>query len=142
THDPAARAALATLLHGEQLRMQITGMPGLFVRQLIPPGVTGLACPADPAQYVPSADKTGNVWVRIDDAGCAETADAGGAFHATTHCGLTQFASWCFLDNISQDEYVGHIFGLGAVARAVDDPELNAIAVDMLGQVSAHLAAN
>jgi hypothetical protein len=131
THDPAARAALATLLHGEQLRMQITGVPGLFTRQLIPPGITGLACPTDPAAYVPSPDKTANVWVRIDEHGCA---------NGTTHCGLDAFAGWCFLDNISQDEYVGHVFALGAVVRLVDDPELHAIAVDLLSQVGHHLA--
>jgi hypothetical protein len=117
THDPAARTALATLLHGEQLRMQITGVPGLFVRQLIPPGITGLACPTDDASYAPSPDKTTNVWV-----------------HATG-----AFAGWCFKDNVSQDEYVGHIFALGAVARLVDDPELRAIAVDLLRQIGHHL---
>jgi len=130
THDPAARAALATLLHGEQLRMQITGAPGLFARQLIPPGVTGLACPTDPAAYVPSPDKTANVWVRIDEHGCA---------NGTTHCGLEQFAGWCFLDNISQDEYAGHVFALGAIVRLVDDPELRAEAFDLLHQVGQHL---
>jgi hypothetical protein len=131
THDPAARAALAMLLHGEQLRMQITGVPGLFVRQLIPPGVAGLACPTDPAAYTPSPDKTSNVWVAIDDHGCA---------NGTTHCGLDAFAGWCFKDNVSQDEYAGHVFALGAVVRLVDDPELRAIAADMLSQIGHHLA--
>jgi hypothetical protein len=131
THDPAARAALAMLLHGEQLRMQITGVPGLFVRQLIPPGVPGLACPTDPAAYTPSPDKTSNVWVAIDDQGCA---------NGTTHCGLDAFAGWCFKDNVSQDEYAGHVFALGAVVRLVDDPELRAIAADMLSQIGHHLA--
>src|SRR3569623_2030916 len=82
THDPAARTALETLLHGAQLRMQSTGVPGLFTRELIPPGVAGIACPADPAAYTPSPDKPSNVWVRIDAAG------SGGG---TTHCGLAQF---------------------------------------------------
>lgn len=131
THDPAARATLATLLHGEQLRMQITGVPGLFVRQLIPPGVPGLACPTDPAAYTPSPDKTSNVWVMIDAQGCA---------NGTTHCGLDAFAGWCFKDNVSQDEYAGHVFALGAVVRYVDDPELHAIAADMLSQIGHHLA--
>jgi hypothetical protein len=140
THDPAARAALATLLGGERTRMAITGVPGLFVRQLIPPGVAGLACPTDPARYVPSPTKTSNMWVRIGSDGCAQTADGTGAFHSTAHCGLAAFANWCFLDNISQDEYAGHVFALGAVARLVDDPELHAIAVDLLGQVGTHLA--
>ena len=120
THDPAARETLATLLHGEQLRMQITGVPGLFTRQLIPPGVAGLACPTDPAAYTPSPDKTSNVWVHAQGA----------------------FAGWCFLDNVSQDEYVGHMFALGAVAHLVDDPALRAIAVDLLDQIGKHLVAN
>jgi hypothetical protein len=140
THDDAARTALATLLHGEQLRMRITGVPGLLTRQLIPPGVAGLQCPTDPALYVPSVDKTENRWVTIDVAGCVETADAGGTLHATTHCGLADFAGWCFLDNISQDEYAGHVFALGAVARLVDDPALHALAVDLLDQIGEHLA--
>ncbi len=140
--DRAAHDILATLLAGEQQRMQITGVPGLFVRELIPPGISGLACPTDPALYVPSPDKTANRWVAIDAAGCAEVADTSGAFHATAHCGLAAFASWCFLDNISQDEYVGHVFALGAVARLVDDAELHAIAVDLLDQVGAHLVAH
>jgi hypothetical protein len=142
THDPAARDVLATLLAGERQRMQITGVPGLFVRQLIPPRVTGLACPTDPALYTPSADKTANRWVAIDAAGCADVADATGALQPTSHCGLAAFAGWCFLDNISQDEYVGHVFALGAVARLVDDPELNAIAVDLLDQLGNHLVAH
>jgi hypothetical protein len=142
THDPAARALLAELLRGEVLRMKITGVPGLFTRQLIPPGVTGLACPTDPALYMPSADKSANRWVQIDAAGCAETADATGAFHATTHCGLADFAGWCFLDNISQDEYAGHLFALGAIARLVDDAELRATAIDLLDQIGTHLVTN
>ena len=142
TRDPAARDTLAKLLDGERLRMRITGVPGLFTRQLIPPGIAGLACPTDPALYVPSPDKRGNKWVRIDPNGCAAVADTTGVFTATSHCGLTEFASWCFLDNISQDEYIGHVFALGAVARLVDDPALQAEAVDMLRQVGEHLAAN
>src|SRR6185503_10242044 len=77
------------------------------------------------------------------DDGCAQVADAGTlAFASTTHCGLDAFAGWCFLDNVSQDEYVGHMFALGAVAHLVDDPALRAIAVDLLGQIGHHLVAN
>jgi hypothetical protein len=142
THDPAARETLATLLDGERMRMDITGVPGLFTRQLIPPGITGLQCPTDPAMYVPAADKRGNKWVRIGQGGCAEVADDQGAFHATTHCGLQRFAGWCFLDNISQDEYVGHLLALGTIAKVVDDAELRGQALDMLEQIGEHLAAH
>src|SRR5262249_19443253 len=87
-------------------------------------------------------DKRGNKWVRIDSLGCGEVTDASGVFVATQHCGLAQFANWCFLDNISQDEYAGHLFALGAVARLVDDDELHAIAVDLLDQIGKHLVAH
>ncbi|HTL35089.1 MAG TPA: hypothetical protein VL326_18300 [Kofleriaceae bacterium] len=142
THEPAARDALALLLRGEQQRMAITGVPGLFTRQLIPPGVPNLACPTDPAVYMPSPDKRGNRWVQIGADGCAQTADATGAFVSTSHCGLTDFAGWCFLDNVSQDEYAGHIFALGAIVRVVDDPALHDIAASMLRQIGEHLRAN
>ena len=142
TRDPAARDALALLLRGEQQRMAITGVPGLFTRQLIPPGVPGLACPAEPAAYLPSPDKRGNKWVRIGDDGCAQVSDAAGTFSSTAHCGLAQFAGWCFLDNVSQDEYVGHIFALGAVARLVDDPELRLGARAMRQHIGEHRRAN
>jgi hypothetical protein len=139
TRDPAARDTLAILLAGEKQRMRITGVPGLFTRQLIPPSVPGLDCPTDPARYLPSPDKRGNQWVRIGADGCAQVTDAAGAFSSTAHCGLGEFAGWCFLDNISQDEYSGHLFALGAIARLVDDPAIHADAVDLLRQIGTHL---
>jgi hypothetical protein len=143
TRDPDALANLTRLLDGEDLRMRITGVPGLFTRQLIPPGVAGLACPTDPAAYVPAPDKRGNRWVRIGGDGCAQVADAGTlAFSSTAHCGLGEFAGWCFLDNVSQDEYAGHLFALGAVARLVDDVPVRAAAVEQLRQIGLHLAAH
>jgi hypothetical protein len=142
TGDADALFNVAWILDGEELRMAITGVPGLFTRQLIPPGVAGLACPTDPAMYVPSPDKRGNKWVRIGDDGCAQVADAGGTFSSTSHCGLDDFIGWCFLDNVSQDEYVGHMFGLAAVARLVDDPAVRGRAVALLQQIGDHLIAN
>jgi hypothetical protein len=143
THDAAALAALRTLLDGEQKRARITGVPGLFTRQLIPPGVAGLACPTDATLYVPSPTKTANRWVRVGADGCAQTADATTlAFASTTHCGLDAFAGWCFLDNVSQDEYVGHVFALGAVARLVDVADVHAAAAALLDDVGHHLLAH
>jgi hypothetical protein len=142
TKSPEAHEALATLLRGERMRMEITGVPGLFTRQLIPPGIDGLACPTDPAAYLPSPDKRGNKWVRIGTDGCAQVTDTNSAFHSTTHCGLAKYAGWCFLDNVSQDEYVGHVFALGAIARIVDDAELKAEATSMLRDIGEHLRAN
>jgi hypothetical protein len=141
TRDAGARANLARLLDGERQRMRITGVPGLFTRQLIPPGVAGIACPTDPALYVPSTDKRSNRWVAIGADGCAQVADGSGTFTSTSHCGLDEFAGWCFLDNVSQDEYAGHVFALGAIAALADGAE-QAAAVDLLAQIGAHLVAN
>ena len=143
THDAAALTNLQRFLDGEGQRMRITGVPGLFTRQLIAPNVSGISCPSDPAVYVPSADKTSNRWVRIGSDGCAQTADATTmTFSSTTHCGLDEFAGWCFLDNVSQDEYVGHMFALGAIAKLVDDAGVHATAVDLLQKIGTHLVAH
>jgi hypothetical protein len=143
THDAAALSAIRTLLAGERTRMAITGVPGLFTRQLIMPGAAGLECPTDPAVYVPSPEKRGNKWIRIGADGCAQTADPTTLeFVSSAHCGLDAFVDWCWLDNISQDEYVGHMFGLAAVARLVDDPAARGDAIDMLDQIGTHLLAH
>jgi hypothetical protein len=143
THDAAALATIRTLVDGEAARMRITGVPGLFTRQMIPPGVDGLACPTDPLSYVPDVEKDDNRWVQIRGDGCVWVVDgATMAWTATTHCGLDEFAGWCFLDNVSKDEYAGHLFALAAVWRLVDDETLRAQAADLLGQVADHLLAN
>ncbi|HEY3353534.1 MAG TPA: hypothetical protein VGQ83_09815 [Polyangia bacterium] len=141
TRDPAALEVIRVLLAGEVDRMRITGVPGLFTRQLIPPGVAGIGCPADPTQYVPSADKKDNRWVRVGDDGCVATVDpATGAWVASTHCGLDDYRGWCWLDNVSKDEYAGHMFALGALLALVDDAAVQTVTRDLLGQVGRHLA--
>ena len=97
-----------------------------------------MSCPTDPQQYVPSADKKDNRWVRVGSAGCVETYD-GAAWVTSTHCGLEAYAGWCWLDNVSKDEYSGHVFALGAVWKLVEDAEVRATAADLLGQVARHM---
>jgi hypothetical protein len=107
-------------MDGEEQRMRITGVRGLFARQIIPPGIEGIACPTDLAEYTPAPDKRGNKWVRIGDDGCAQIVDAGTtSFRSTAHCGLGEFKGWCFKDNPSQDEYVGHALALNGLARVL-----------------------
>lgn len=143
TRDADALANLRVLMEGEAARMRITGVPGIFTRQMIPPDVPGIACPADPIEYVPDPEKDDNQWVRVGAGGCVEVVDgATMEWTTTTHCGLEEFAGWCFLDNVSKDEYAGHVFALGAVARLVDDVALRGLAADMLGQLADHLRDN
>jgi hypothetical protein len=141
TRDGEALATIEVLLAGEVDRMRITGVPGNFTRQYIPPGVAGIACPTDPQQYVPSADKRDNRWVRVDAGGCVETYD-GAAWVTSSHCGLADYSGWCWLDNVSKDEYSGHMFALGALSKLVDDAGVQATVRDLLGQVARHLVDN
>ena len=127
THDAGSLATIRTLMDGEAARMRITGVPGVFTRQMIPPGVTGLVCPTTPSSYVPDVEKDDNRWVQVRDDGCVWVVDGSTmTWTATTHCGLDEFSGWCFLDNVSKDEYAGHLFALGAVWRLVDDEALRA----------------
>lgn len=136
TRDPQALATIKLLLAGEVDRMAITWVRGIFTRQLIPPGVPGLTCPTELTAYVPDVEKDDNRWVRVNTAGCVEVVDGGTmAWRATDHCGLSRFAGYCFLDNVSRDEYAGHMLALGALAKLVDDPEVQATVKDLLTQV-------
>ncbi len=140
THDAAALATIRTLLEGEVDRMRITGVRGLFTRQYIPPGVDGIACPTDLADYVPDVEKDDNQWVRVGVTGCLETVDATTMEWVTSSvCGLDHYAGWCWLDNVSKDEYSGHVWALGVVWQLVDDGAVHAVAADLLTQVGEHL---
>jgi hypothetical protein len=140
TRDPAALANLELLVRSESDRMKITGVSGLFTRQLIPPGVPGIACPTDDASYTTDVEKDDNRWVRIDESGCANVVPAAtGQWTKTDHCGLEAYAGWCFLDNVSQDEYAGHMMALGVIWRYVDVPAVRDAAADLLEQVGVHL---
>ncbi len=143
TKDADALSMLKVLMDGEVRRMQVTGVPGLFTREYVPAGVANVACPTDPNSYVVDPTKTNNRWVKIGTDGCVQTYDATAQkFVSSTHCGLDKFAGWCWLDNVSQDEYSGHMFALGVVAELVDDPALHAQAADLLGKVGHHLIDN
>jgi len=143
TESPEALANIELLLEGEVTRMAITGVPGLFTRQYIPPDVEGIACPADDSEYVVDVEKDDNQWVRVGEDGCVRVVDQETLeWTGTTHCGLDEYVGWCWLDNVSQDEYAGHMLALGALMDLVDDPEVQATVRDLLEQVGVHLMEN
>jgi hypothetical protein len=143
TADPAALEALRTILAGEVTRIRITGVPGLFTRQYVPPGVTGISCPDGDAAYTTDVEKDDNRWVQIRADGCVWVIpNETGVWTKTDHCGLADYAGWCFLDNVSQDEYAGHMFALGTVAQLVDDRDVRRTAVGLLEEVAVHLMEN
>jgi len=140
TRSPEALATLKLLLEGELTRMRITGVPGIFTRQFIPPNVPGIACPTDDAAYVTDVEKDDNKWVQIRDDGCVWVIpNETGVWTKSDHCGLDAYKGWCFLDNVSQDEYAGHMLALAALVKLVDDPDVQATAKQMIEEVAVHL---
>jgi hypothetical protein len=140
THDADALSMLKLLMDGETTRMRVTGVPGIFTRAYVPAGVAGIACPTNPNDYVPDVEKNDDKWVQIGPDGCIQTYDpVATAFVSSSACGLDEFAGWCWLDDVSQDEYSGHMLALGAVAELVDDATVSGLAKDLLGQVGHHL---
>ena len=140
TKDSEALDMIKLLLEGQRRRMAITGVPGIYTRQLIPPNFDGLSCPTEPEEYLVDEEKDDNQWVRVGSDGCVQVVDPDTLdFVSTDHCGLEQFAGWCWLDNVSEDEYSGHMLAHAAVARLVDDPEVQAANAALLAQVGQHL---
>ncbi|MCB9787609.1 MAG: hypothetical protein H6744_13085 [Deltaproteobacteria bacterium] len=142
TGAPEALAMIELLLDGERDRMAITGVPGLFARRLIPPGVAGASCPEDAKSYQVDAEKDDDRWVRVGQGGCIEAVDADGQWFTSERCGLEKYAGWCWYDNVSQDEYAGHMLALGAVMQLVDDAAVRAVAAELLRQIGLHLATH
>jgi hypothetical protein len=146
TKSPEALAIIRTLLEGEVTRMKVTGVPGLFTRQFIPPNVAGIACPdpvANKALYTTDVEKDDNRWVQVRDDGCVWSVNRVTLeWEGSTHCGLDAYKGWCWLDNVSQDEYAGHTLALGALYKLVDVPDVQAIVKDLMTQVADHLVKN
>jgi hypothetical protein len=143
TQSPEALETIRTLLDGEDVRMRITGVPGIFTRQYVPPGIGGIECPTSTASYAVDEEKDDNRWVQIRDDGCVHfVARDTGQWTKSDHCGLSEFAGYCFLDNVSKDEYAGHLFALGALAKLVDVPDVQEKTRSLLERVGRHLVEN
>ncbi len=138
TGDAEALAMLDVLLDGQRVRMEVTGVTGLYTRRFVPPNIPGLDCPQDSAEYIPDVEKDDNQWVRIGDDGCVQTVDPDTMqFVSSTHCGLEAYRGYCWLDNVSIDEYSGHMLAHAAIAALVDDPGIqdkNAALLQKLGR--------
>ncbi|HPN93686.1 MAG TPA: hypothetical protein PLS19_03880 [bacterium] len=142
TKDEATLQNIKLLLDGEVTRMRITGVPGLFTRMFVPPGIPGLEAP-EMSRYVSDPDKKTNNWVRIGDEGCVWTVSPETMqWVKSDHCGLEEFAGWSWLDNASKDEYSGHIFILSALSKLVDDEEVQAKVADLASKVGMHMIKN
>ncbi len=141
TGDPEALANVRRTLSGTLDLMKITGVPGLFARDMRNPALLGVSCPSDMASYVPPGDDmVGNRWVRVDENGCHTVWDpVSGSFVRRGGCTERRFAGYCWQSNVSRDEYSGHMFAAGVVARLVDAPDVRAMAEEVLRAVAYHM---
>ena len=141
TKEQQALDNLELMLEGMRMGMEITGVPGLFTREYINPDISGMACPANNDSYLPDVEKDDNRWVRVDTDGTILVWD-GAAFERTSHVVPVEFAGYCWLDNVSKDEYSGHMLALGAVWMLVDDPTVRGLAEGLLDRVGSHFLDN
>lgn len=139
TKTPEAREMLLRTLSGTYAQMRVTGKPGLYAREYRNPNAR-LDCPAADDEYLPPVERVGNKWVRVNAEGCNEELDPQTRrFRRVGGCPGAEFAGGCWQRNASKDEYSGHMFAAGIVARIVDDPEINALARTILLEVGRHL---
>jgi hypothetical protein len=159
TGDAEALAQLKRTLNGTYQMLLITGKSGLYTRDFRDPSLAQQYCIEDEepyasaatdneryARYTPPTDRmVGNQFLKVDTDGCFMDWDvtlndgAGGWHKYTDKCTDTRFAGFCWQRNVSKDEYAGHMLAAGIVAKIVDDPEVHAIAVDILQKVGQHL---
>ncbi|MFT6400623.1 MAG: hypothetical protein ACJAYU_005401 [Bradymonadia bacterium] len=149
TGDAEALEQVLRTLRGTRRMMDITGTQGLYTRDFRDPSLPQHACPSNPMEYVPpGSDMVGNRWVMVGDDGCFRTWDpdlaegAGDWVRDADHCTSDEYAGFCWQRNGSKDELSGHLYAATLVAKLVDDPEAQSLALGILEDVIAHLIAN
>jgi hypothetical protein len=146
TKSPDALNTLRRAFKGTYNQMKITGVDGLFTREYRDSAIPGDECPVDGPEYAKPVDRSGNRWVKLDADACTWYWDpaAGGGTGAMVkdnpaHCVDKKFANMCWQRNCSKDESSGHNFAAAVIYKLVDDPELKAMAAEVLIGFSNHL---
>ncbi len=162
TGEADALEQLKRTLNGTYQMLLITGQDGLYTRDFRDPSLPQQFCIEDEEPYAsathenekyaryspPDEHMVGNSFVKIDDNGCFMDWDTslndgnGGWRSHPDHCTDPRFAGFCWQRNVSKDEYAGHMFSAGIVAKLVDDPDVRRIALDILSKVGPFLVEN
>ncbi len=162
TGDDLALKQLKRTLNGTYQMLLITGQNGLYTRDFRDPALPEQFCIEEEEPYASAADDNekyaryippddsmvGNSFVKIDENGCFMDWDTsanngqGGWQKHSDHCTDTRFSGFCWQRNVSKDEYAGHMFAAGIVAKIVDDPDVRRIALDILRKVGHFLVDN
>ncbi|MCC6807553.1 MAG: hypothetical protein IT381_09020 [Deltaproteobacteria bacterium] len=141
THEAAALANVQRVLRGLELYMRVTGVPGLFTREVRDSVTPGFLCPDDPDAYFWPPERNRNAWVKIGEDGCGTIWD-GVAWQTIDACPGAEFAGLCWKRNTSRDEYSGDMFALAVVAKLVDDPLVQATVKTLARAAGDHLIAH
>ncbi|MBI5527656.1 MAG: hypothetical protein HY897_15090 [Deltaproteobacteria bacterium] len=149
TKSPESLSVLRRAFGGTYRAMKITGIPGLFTREYRDNTIPGNECPAEGEEYAKPVERKGNRWVKLDENACTWywDPDANGGAGAMVkddpaHCVDPMYANMCWQRNCSKDESAGHNFAAAIIYRIVDDPEIKAMAAEVLGGLAGHLVKN
>lgn len=143
TKDENTKKLLDLLMEGLTIGTEVTGVPGLYCRSYSPPAgrVDGMACPTDPSDYIKT--ETANNWVLIGEDGTLTVFDnETSTWVATEYKTDIKYAGYCFKDNVSNDEYSGHVLALGLIWLYVEDAEMKKQAAELLENIALHISSN
>ena len=115
---------LRRIIRGEHNMMKITGVPGLFTRVYINPALPGFPTAESLKAMYPDCD--------LKVAHCKR-------FNEVTE---GEFAGLWFKNDVSKDEYSGHMFTMAVVWELIADGEIRGMVRDIALQVGDHLIDN
>lgn len=104
--------------------LRITGGPGLFARAYVNPALPGYPTEQELYDQYPDCE--------LDKQHCKRwnLVEEG------------EYAGYLFKNDVSKDEYVGHMFVIGVIAALIDDPDVRATGSEIAAAVADHLIAN
>lgn len=123
TEDPEALENLKRVLRGMVELHDITGVPGLFARSYVHLGLPGFPAEQDLLDSSAECDLS------------------------VEHCkrwnrGSGDFQEYMFKNDVSRDEYAGHLFAAGIAGRLIDDPEVQTAVRKISFNTATHLMDN
>lgn len=124
TEDPEALENLKRTMQGMLDLTRITGVPGLFARSYVNLDLPGFPTEQEMIDQYPDCDLSVEHckrWNRVDDG---------------------PYAGHMFKNDVSRDEYAGHLFAVGIAGKVVDDPEIQEMARTIASEVALHLIDN
>lgn len=111
-------------VRGELDLMRITGVAGLFARAYVDPTLPGFPTEQELYDQYPDCDlavEHCKRWTLVTEA---------------------PYAGRLFKNDVSKDEYAGHMYAMGVVAELVDDAEIQTMATEIVTEVADHLMAS